>query len=307
MIGSDRRVTAGVGLATWIVGLIALPMTASLQARILLLAPLVIVPQLLDALPRQALPVRVSGLIALVAALPLLGAMAATPGPIAAALALPWLGLTGALGVAAAWRGLRRLPGILAPARAPELGVLAACGFLGVSGLFLVFDRLAVQPGGFSADIILLTAVHFAFAGFGLLAVASMVAESRPAMAIPVYGFLFGIPLTAAGFVLGVMPLNALGATVTGLSGIVLAIGLLSDHGPAGRARRTAWKLAGLALLIGMPMGIAWSVSIALGSSFLDLDRMVRTHGALNSLAVLLIAVAAPLWQPHAQDQPHPG
>jgi hypothetical protein len=43
-----------------------------------------------------------------------------------------------------------------------------------------------------------------------------------------------------------------------------------------------------------MPMGIAWSVAIAFGLNFLDIDRMVRTHGALNSLAVLLVALAAP-------------
>ena len=50
----------------------------------------------------------------------------------------------------------------------------------------------------------------------------------------------------------------------------------------------------GWALLVGMPMGIAWSVAIAFGLNFLDIDRMVRTHGALNSLAVLLVALAAP-------------
>jgi hypothetical protein len=47
-----------------------------------------------------------------------------------------------------------------------------------------------------------------------------------------------------------------------------------------------------LALLIGMPMGIAWSLAILTGQSFLDLETMVRTHGALNSLAVLLAVFA---------------
>jgi hypothetical protein len=48
-----------------------------------------------------------------------------------------------------------------------------------------------------------------------------------------------------------------------------------------------------------MPMGIAWSVAIALGTSFLDLDRMVRTHGELNALAVVLMALAAPRLEAH--------
>lgn len=291
---SDRITTTAVGLLVWIVGLIALPMTASLQARILLLAPLVVVPLLIDGIPRAKRPLPIPGLLVMVAAIPLLGALAATPGPLAVLLALPWLALSGSFAVSAAWRGLRQLPGIVHPGRASELGLLAACGFLGVGGLFLAFDRLGVQPGGFSPDVILLTAVHFHFAGFGLLVVASLIAARRPRLAGSVFGLLIGIPLTAAGFVSGSTALNALGALVTGLAGIGLALGLLVDRSPMSTPARVAWRLAGLALLIGMPMGIAWSMAIAFGTTFLDIDRMVRTHGALNSLAVLLVALAAP-------------
>ena len=238
-------------------------------------------------------PLPITGLGTLLAALPLLGALAPLPGWVAAALALPWLALTGSLGVAAAWRGFRQLPGILAPARVPELGFLAAFGFLGVAGLFLIFDRLGIQPGGFSADVILLTAIHFHFAGFGLLLIATRVAANRPRIAASVCGLLIGIPVTAAGFVTGSTALNAIGALLTGLAGIVLALGLLTDRSPASTASRAAWRLAGLALLIGMPMAIAWSAAIAFGTSFLDIDRMVRTHGALNAVAVLLVALTA--------------
>ena len=220
--------------------------------------------------------------------------MALPTGPVAAALSVPWLALGGALGIAAAWQGLRELPGIFRPARAAELGFLAAFGFLAVAALFLFFDRLGVQPGGFSSDIILLTAVHFHFAGFGLLLVASLLAARRPRVGLAVLGLTVAIPVTAAGFVTGSTALNALGALVTGLSGIGLALALLSDRSSASGPARLAWRLAGLALLVGMPMGIAWSVAIAFGLNFLDIDRMVRTHGALNSLAVLLVALAAP-------------
>ena len=41
-----------------------------------------------------------------------------------------------------------------------------------------------------------------------------------------------------------------------------------------------------------MPMGIAWSIAILTGLSFVDLDTMVRTHGALNATATLLAVVA---------------
>lgn len=291
---SGRGAVTGIGLAAWIVALVALPASVPLQARILLLAPLVIVPRLLEAVPLEARLLPVEAPLALVAALPLLVALALPAGPLAAAFAVPWLALCAAFGVTAAWRGIRKLPDIVAPARAAELGLLAAFGFLAVAAIFLFFDRLGFLPGGFSADIILLTAVHFHFAGFGLLLVASLLARSRPRVGVAVLGLMVGIPVTAAGFITGSTALNALGALVTGLSGIGLALALLTDRSSVPRPRRLAWRLAGLALLIGMPMGIAWSAAIALEFSFLDIDRMVRTHGALNALAVLLVALAAP-------------
>ena len=97
---------------------------------------------------------------------------------------------------------------------------------------------------------------------------------------------VLGIPLTALGFVLAADAINAVGATIVGLSGIGVGFALLTARTdvPSDWLRR----VAGGALLIGMPMGIAWSLAILVGQPILDLDTMVRTHGALNSLGVLL-------------------
>jgi hypothetical protein len=46
--------------------------------------------------------------------------------------------------------------------------------------------------------------------------------------------------------------------------------------------------LAGTALLVSMPLAIGWSFAILTGQAFLDLDTMIRTHGELNALAVLI-------------------
>ena len=289
-----RAVVTSIGLAAWVVALVALPATVPLQARVLLLAPLVIVPRLLDAVPLGSRLLPVEAPLALTAALPLLAAVAIPVGPPAAVLAVPWLALCAAFGLAAAWRGIRQLPSLLVPARAAELGLLAAFGFLAVAALFLFFDRLGFQPGGFSPDIILLTAIHFHFAGFGLLLVASLLAARRPRVGVAAVGLLVGIPVTAAGFVTGSTPLSAIGALVTGLSGVGVALALLVDRSSVPTPKRVAMRLAGLALLIGMPMGIAWSVALALGTTFLDLDRMLRTHGELNALAVLLVTLTLP-------------
>ena len=71
-----------------------------------------------------------------------------------------------------------------------------------------------------------MTATHFHFAGFGLLAVASLLASSRPWLKGPVAGLCVGIPLTAAGFVLSSNPISAIGALVVGSSGIAVGIAL---------------------------------------------------------------------------------
>jgi hypothetical protein len=275
------------GLVTWFAALVLVP--APLAARILLLAPLVVVPRLPALLPPRSWVGSMGGWASLLAALPLVAAFSLTAGPLVAAFVLPWLTFA-LIGTAAAIRhGMGHMPSILLPRRLPDLGINVALGFWGVGASFALLDRLGIDTG-FSPVIVLLTATHFHFAGFGLLVLASLLAGSRPWLRVSVLGLIVGIPLTALGFVLSSNPINAVGALVVGSSGIGVGVALLS--GPV--LVREDWlsRVAGLALLVGMPMGIAWSLAILTGQSFLDLETMVRTHGALNSLAVLSGVVA---------------
>lgn len=275
------------GLVAWGAALMLIP--APLAARILLLAPLVIVPRLIPLLPARPWTGRLGGWTAWVAALPLIGSFSLAPGPLAAALALPWLALAMVGAAAAIGHGVVHLPSILRPSRIPDLGVDVALGFVGVGAVFVVIDRLGIDTG-FAPVIVLLTATHFHFAGFGLLAMASLVADSRSWLRVPIVGLMLGIPLTALGFVLVSDEINAVGALVVGSSGIGVGVAFMTSRAMT----RFRWlsRAAGAALVIGMPMGIAWSVAILTGASFVDLDTMVRTHGVLNSLGVLLAVIA---------------
>jgi hypothetical protein len=279
------------GLVVWVVAMVQLP--APLAARILLLAPLVVVPRLIQLLPPRRWVTGLGGWPSLLAALPLVAAFSLPTGPVAAALALPWL-IVALVGAAAAvMDGLSQLPSILEPRHLPALGTDVALGFWGVAAAFAMIDRLGVDTG-FSPVIVLLTATHFHFAGFGLLGLASLFTVARPWLRASVLGLIVGIPLTAAGFMLVSDPINAIGALVVGSAGIGVAIALLT-----GRARGAAgWasKVAGIALLVGMPMGMAWSLAILTGQTFLDLDTMIRTHGVLNSIAVLIAVASYPAY-----------
>jgi hypothetical protein len=271
------------GIAIWVAAMVGLP--APLAARILLLAPLVIVPRLISLLPSRRWIGAFDGWPFLLAALPLLVAFSLPTGPIAASFGVPWLAVALVGTLAAITHRLTHIGTILQPDQLPALGTDVALGFWGIAATFSIIDRLGIDIG-FSPVIVLLTATHFHFAGFGLLGLASLHAVSRPWLRVSVLGLIIGIPITAVGFLLGSDPINAFGALLVGSSGVGVAIALLRPRA-LGRA---VWpsKAAGLALLVGMPMGIAWSFAILTGRSFFDLDTMIRTHGVLNALAVLI-------------------
>jgi len=278
-----------VGLGVWFATLVLLP--APLAVRITLLAPLVIVPHLFGTLPPRPMIERLAGWPAFLAAIVLAIAFAVPAGPVAAALSTPWLAIALAAAAGAVAHGLPRLPGLLHPRSASDLGVDVSLGLLGAGAVFLTFDRIGFRPMDFDSVTILLTGTHFHFAGFGLLAVSSLLARSRPLVRAPVLGLVLGIPLTAVGFVTSSEAISAVGALVVGSSGIAVAVALLASD-VAGRSR-WALRAAGAALIVGMPLGIAWAFSILTGFVFLDLETMVRTHGTLNAAAVVLATLGS--------------
>ena len=280
------------GLAAWLVGLILLP--APLAARILLVAPLVVVPRLLDTIAGHGLAFglsidRLSRWPALLAALPLLPAFALPHGAVAGVLTLPWLAVTWLAMMAALVHALRQLPSLLRPTHAADLAFDVALGYLAVGALFLSADRLGLRPLDFPAPIILLTAVHFHFAGFGVVVIAASVAASGGAAArVAALAVVLGMPLTAAGFTFDAPAVNVVGSLVVGVGAVLVAVSLLLRVAEGRAVHRATEGLAGIALLAGVPLGIAWAFADAAGSRFTDIDWMVRVHGSLNAGGVVL-------------------
>jgi hypothetical protein len=262
---------------------------------LLLLAPVVLVPlgyRLLEvAAPGSRPPAHALRLLPVGAGL-LLVSFLLPAGVVAAALATPWLAITAGAALAALAR-LARDPDRFVPG--VRHATDAAVAFLAVGATFAVIDRLGVQPFGFTATVILLTAVHFHFAGFVLPLAGALAFARRPSrwLEMALGAVIVGIPVTALGF-LGLPLANWVGAVLTASGG--LAIGLATLTIARTFLRRSSVALAviaGASLIVSMPMAIVYATENLLGTAWLDIEDMAAIHGTLNALGFSLAVVVA--------------
>lgn len=279
------------GLVLWGISLLWQPLT-QIQA-LFLLAPLVLLSLGLPLNLAQSLPsAHLSRGILLSqpgAALSLWASFWLPPGLLAAGLALPWVLLTFACGLAGL---LRHAPHGFTDAG--EVALDAALLFLPVGGIWLLASRLGQPLMGFHEPLVLLTAMHFHFAGF----CASSLAGLSGRLALPptlyrliVTGVLSGIPLLALGIAFW-PPLELAAAAVFALSLGTLALLWLLRPPAAPLAR---WLLRGAALAVLASMGFALCFALAefLGQIWVTIPQMAHYHGALNALGFALPGLTA--------------
>lgn len=262
-----------------------------------LVGPVIAIPLLLRRIaplgaPRADRVLDIARRIALPTGLLLALSFVVPPGPVAGAFALPFFGVGGVTATAAL---ADAIPAIRT-GRALKPGVhhatWAALVFLPVSAGNAVADRLGTQPFGFDPTIILLTAVHFAFAGFVLLSVGSLAYHRRPRrwLEIAMDSVVVGIPVTAIGF-FGV-PLAAwVGAMLVAAGGLGVGIACAAVAGTSpSRPARGLLRIAGLTLLVSMPLAAIYATGVGLGTTWLTIPAMAATHGTLNVLGFALPA-----------------
>ena len=228
-------------------------------------------------------------------------------GPISAAFVIPWLVFTALVALAGLAR-LRTHP----LSHLDELSIDAGLLYLPVGGVWLLLSRLGVNPLNFGDTIVLLTAVHFHFAGYSAPVIAGLAGrrlrELAPA-ALPLFrlvalGIIAGMTLVAIGItltaVLGLLLPEAIAVAILALSLMGLSLLVLRYILPAAEQPGTRLLLlvSGLSPLITMLVALAYSAGRLTGAWSITLPQMIDWHGYINAIGFVFCSLLAWLLSP---------
>lgn len=252
-----------------------------------LLAPWVVVPLTLSLVPaaQDNLSSRIDGSVIRYLLFP--GAILATTsfflreGRTACALTVLWL----FVGFSLALDGLLRL--IRTHLQSfKEFCFAVGEGYALVGALWLLASRMGLQPVGFREPIVLLTAVHFHYAGLMGAVLAGLVASwarTPLLLRIALSCAVLGPALLGLAFLAGPkLKLAAVMLMVIGECGIAFGtfrIGVANASGIGGRML----VLGSACVILGMALAGIWAVGEYPLHAFVNLEQMARYHGVLNS------------------------
>jgi hypothetical protein len=294
-----RRITrhsAIAGTAVWIGWLLLTD--AFIPVVLFVLSPLILVPLLLSAVlgEHERSPIiRALTWSQLACALPLVLGMSMKPGVPAMLVCLPWAGWT----ALAAFEALIRVRALIRRSGARglldgELAIAAGLGFPVIGSAWLLCDRLAFEPLGFSPLIVLLTAVHFHHAGLTLPLSAGLLARTRESglwrlVAVTV---VVAVPLVAIGITASPI-IELIGSLMTAAAAITVALGLLARARGLPTIPALLSAGAGACLLAAMIFASAYALGEFRGVAWPDIASMIQLHGAVNALGFGLLGAWA--------------
>lgn len=175
--------------------------------------------------------------------------------------------------------------------RLQELILLAAYLYLPVGVVWAFIDRLGIPFMGYSPTIILLTAVHFHYAGFLLPLVTSLLIpdQKKSLHRLLSIGIILGVPLVALGISAThfVWPFWIEVVCVTVMTSAGMGVGLwYIRFGFRCRAwvQRICFSLGGLALIVGMLLAFCYGWRQVFLIETLTIPWMYAVHGTCNAI-----------------------
>jgi hypothetical protein len=292
VVGGVLWITVALGFALKMLELTTISL-------LFLLAPLVTVPLGLELASRIGpeheftFPIRLAQWLQPVAATFAAASFWFSPGP-AAILVLPWFVFASFLGV---WGFVRLARGGFKSLR--TFCTMAGLIYLPVGCAWLVASRAALSPMGFQEPIVLLTAVHFHFAGFAAPILAAATAASlqkaramtRTVFKVVAIGVVAGPGLLAAGFLTGPR-LKLVAALMIVVSEVGLALFfLLAAYRQRPWLAQVLIVLSSASVLFAMVLVAVWAIGDFLRMPLVDLAAMARFHGTANAIGFTTCAL----------------
>lgn len=270
--------------------------------KILLLAVLVIVPLGLFVATRnrderETLSLRAAAFSQPFGAAAVVISFLLQQGMLAAVLASAWLVVASLI----AFHGLVRL--LERETRtASELVISGGFVFISVGAGWLIMSRLGVQPLGFGDTIVLLTAVHFHYAGFAAPILSGLagrvLAREAPhvnrGFALVGISVIAGTPLVAAGITMS-PALGLAGTLVISLGLILLAVLVCGWVLPVIKQRSVQLLLiiSSISPVVSMVLASAYAYSIVVKQLIIGIPQMALTHGMINAFGFALCGLLA--------------
>lgn len=294
------RVSAAAGVVVWLLLLLTTTsdlLETELIHKVVFFGMLVVVPLGLSLVPAPGLSFyRLAVFLQPIAALPTLASFYFETGPLAALLSSAWFILTALIALI----GLVRLKSRgFYPVE--EFSIDAGLLYLPVAGVWLVVYRYGVQPFGYGETIILLTVVHFHFAGFAAPIIAGLSGRVLATRNHPRWLFRFCVFAIVVA-----MPLVAAGITVSAWLGLIgtvlLSVGLVTlavlTVGWVLRAivplsSRVLLLIGALCICAAMVLACLYAYSLPMKILIIDIPTMALTHGVLNAFGFVTCSLIA--------------
>ncbi|MCA1576317.1 MAG: YndJ family protein [Acidobacteria bacterium] len=302
--GFARRSSA-VGFVVWVLMLWTVTTDShetEVIHRIVFFAMLVIVPLALSLIPTVDEQGRAGLYRAVVTMQPMaavltIAAFFFEKGLVSASLSSAWLIVSSVV----ALFGLTRLVarGVL-PVQ--EASIDAGLLYLPVAGVWLVIYRFGIQPFDYGETIILLTVVHFHFAGFAAPIIAGMAgrllaggaSKPRRSFLAMVVSIVAAMPLIAAGITFSPW-LGLIGTLLLSAGLVTLALLTVRKVLPAitSLSARLLLLLAALSSCTAMVLACLYAYSIVAKILILRIPTMAVTHGLLNAFGFTACSLLA--------------
>jgi YndJ-like protein len=296
------RISAVAGVVAWL--LLLLTTTSELREtevihKVVFFGMLVVVPlglSLVLAQEETSSFYRLAVMAQPVAAVPSIASFYFENGPLAASLSAAWFLLT----LLIALIGLTRLK---SRGHHPieELAIDAGLLYLPVAGAWLVVYRLGIQPFDYGETIILLTVVHFHFAGYAAPIIAGMsgrVLSTRKhpqvIFSLSVFAIVGAMPLVAAGITFSPW-LGLIGTLLLSVGLVMLAVLTLGWVIPAitGFSSKLLLFTGALSSCAAMVLASLYAYSLPMKILIINIPTMAFTHGLLNAFGFVACSLLA--------------